>query len=97
MIDVYRREPWYEARSEPEAEFVGALETTPAVVGPGNRPALTFLLRTEDDEFPVYASGAEEQLRPLVGQRLRFRGKVVDLLRDAGSRELWIATISQIG
>ena len=93
VIEVYRRQPWYVARPEPEEEFVGRLDALPAVAGPGNRPSLAFMLQTTDDELAVYASGVQDTMRPLVGTRLRIRGKVVDLTDEGGTREFWIATI----
>ncbi|MFJ9855200.1 hypothetical protein [Streptomyces sp. NPDC101150] len=80
--------------NKPEEEFVGVLEAAHPGVGPGNRPSLAFVLKTVNDVLPVYASGAATMLGPLVGPRLRIRGKVVDLTREGGIRELWIATIA---
>lgn len=65
VIDVYCEQPWYVARPEPEEEFVGTLEAMQTITGPGNRPSLAFLLRTADDELPVYASGVVDTLGPL--------------------------------
>jgi len=92
VIEVYRTQPWYQARPETEQEFVGALETLTAVLGPGNRPA-SFMLRTANEVLAVYASGVEDTLRPLVGSRVRIRGKVIDLTGEGGTSELWIGTI----
>lgn len=97
VIDVYCGQPWYMARPEPEEGFVGTLEAVRAITGPGNRPSLAFLLRTADDELPAYASGVGGTLGPLVGPRLRIRGKVVDLTGEGGTRELWIAKIVSAG
>lgn len=97
VIDVHHRQPWYVARPEPEREFVGTLESVPTVIGPANRPALAFVLRTSDGELPVYAAGVVDTLRPLVGPRLQIRGKAVDLTEEGGVRELWIATIVSAG
>jgi hypothetical protein len=96
-LDVHSGQPWYVARPEPERQFVGTLEAVPTVIGPANRPALAFVLRTSDGELPVYAAGVEDRLRPLVGPRLQIRGKTVDLTEEGGVRELWIATIVPTG
>ncbi|MEU7088875.1 hypothetical protein OG399_44825 [Streptomyces achromogenes] len=85
------------ARPEPEDEFVGTLEAARPVIGPSNRPALSFVLRTVDDELPVYAAGVADMLGPLVGPPLRIRGKTVDFTNQGGTRELWIATIVAAG
>jgi hypothetical protein len=92
VIEVYRTQPWYQARPETEQEFLGTLETLVSVLGPGNRPA-SFMLRTADEVLVVYASGVEDTLRPLVGSRVRIRGKVIDLTGEGGTSELWIGTI----
>jgi hypothetical protein len=96
MIDIYRGRPWYVEQPQPERVMVGTLEAVSAVTGPGNRPSSAFVLRTADDQIPVYASGVMEVIGSLVGPRLRLRGKVVDLTGEGGTRELWIATIVSV-
>jgi hypothetical protein len=96
VIDIYRGRPWYVEQSQPEQVLVGTLEAVPAITGPGNRPSLAFMLRTADDQIPVYASGVVDVIGPLVGPRLRLRGKIVDLTGEGGTRELWIATIVSV-
>jgi hypothetical protein len=96
----YRHLPgpsWYVAQPQPEQVIVGTLEPVPAITGPGNRPSLAFVLRTGDDQIPVYASGVMDVLGSLVGPRLRLRGKIVDLTGEGGTRKLWIATIESAG
>jgi hypothetical protein len=95
--DVYRKQPWYQARPEPEEEFEGTLESMQTVIGAANRPSLAFILRTEGDELLVYAAGFMDILEPLVGQPLRIRGKTVDFTGEGGTRELWIAMIIASG
>ncbi|MFE9727504.1 hypothetical protein ACFYQ5_28970 [Streptomyces sp. NPDC005794] len=97
VVDVYRGQPWYMARPEPEDEIAGTLEASNPVIGPGNRPALSFVLRTVDDELPVYAAGVVDTLGPLAGFHLQIRGKTVDFTNQGGTRELWIATIVAAG
>jgi hypothetical protein len=96
VIDIYRGQPWYVEQPQPEQVIVGTLETVPAITGPGNRPSLAFVLRTADDQIPVYASGVMDLIGSLVGPRLRLRGKFVDLTGEGGTRELWIATIVSV-
>jgi hypothetical protein len=96
VIDIYRGRSWYVAQAEPEQVIVGTLEPVPAITGPGNRPSLAFVLRTADEQIPVYAAGVMDVLGSLVGPRLRLRGKIVDLTGEGGTRELWIATIELI-
>jgi hypothetical protein len=97
VIDVYGGQTWYVARPEPEQEFIGTLEAVPTITGPGNRPSLAFLVRTEDSELPTYAAGVGDLLGSLVGPALRIRGKIVDLTGEGGTREVWIATIAPLG
>jgi hypothetical protein len=89
VLDVYRKQPWYQARPEPEEEFEGTLESMQTVIGPANRPSLAFILRTEGDDLLVYAAGVMDILEPLVVQPLRIRGKTVDFPSEGGTRELW--------
>ena len=96
MSDVYAAQSWYVGWPEPEEDFVGTLEALPTVTGPGNRPSLGFLLRTADDNLPTYSAGVDDVLAPLVGHRLHFRDKVVDLTGEGGTREFWIGTISSV-
>ena len=93
VLDVYRKQPWYQARPEPEEEFEGWLESIQTVIGPANRPSLAFILRTEGEDLLVYAAGVTDILEPLVGQPLRIRGKTIDFTSEGGVRELWIAMI----
>jgi hypothetical protein len=95
-IDVYRGQSWYVEQPQPEQVIVGTLEAVPTITGPGNRPSLAFVLRTANDQIPVYAAGVMDVLGPLVGPRLRLRGKIVDLTDEGGTRELWIATIERV-
>jgi hypothetical protein len=91
-VDLYRGQPWYTARPEPECDLVGRLDRAPVVVGPGTRTARSFTLRTPDDMLGVYAAGIEDLLAPFVGATVRIRGRIVDLGVGDG-REIWIATV----
>jgi hypothetical protein len=57
VLDVYRKQPWYQARPEPEEEFEGTMEFMQTVIAPANRPSLALILRTEGDDLLVYAAG----------------------------------------
>lgn len=96
-INIYGGQSWYAERPEPEEDFDGRLDALPVIAGPGNRPSLSFMFRTADDELAVYSAGVQDRLRTLVGTRPRIRGKVVDLTGEGGTRELWIATIAPAG
>ncbi|MFE7630063.1 hypothetical protein [Kocuria sp. NPDC057446] len=94
VVDIYRGRAWYVERGEPEADHTGVLDTAPAVTGPGNWPsAELFVLATERGDIPVYAAGVANLLRPLVGHRLGVRGKVIDVSREGGDRELWLGSV----
>ncbi|SFX78397.1 hypothetical protein [Streptomyces atratus] len=92
MIDVHGSQPWYVERPEPELDVLGTLESAPRVTGPGNRPTLSFVLRTPGGAVDVYAAGVEDTLASLSGRRMRFRGKAVDAGLPGASPELWIGS-----
>ena len=93
--DVYRGQPWYESRPEPEQALLGVLSPAAAVSGPNTRPSLSFVLVTADARLPVYAAAAgAEIIANWVGPLLRVRGKIVDLSVEGRPRELWIASLA---
>jgi hypothetical protein len=91
-VELYRGQPWYVARPEPERELVGRLERVPVVTGPDTRTARSFALQTAEHTLGVYVAGIEDLLASFAGVTVRVRGKVVDLGAGDG-REIWIATV----
>ena len=93
MQRVFAYESWYLERDEPEEQFVGILEPVTPPSGPAGRPALSFVLRTEARDLPVYAAGIERVLGALAGRPVSIRGKRIDFQRHGFAIELWIGEI----
>jgi hypothetical protein len=93
MTQIYGDLDWYQIRPEMEREWSGTLEQRQTPLGPGMRGGLTFTLVTDKGRFPVYAANVEGLLAPLLAERVRLCGKLVDLSSQGDSEELWIGSI----
>jgi hypothetical protein len=94
VTDVYAQADWYRERPEREVEMRGVLRRRDVPLGPGTRPALSFMLVADGREIDVYAATAERRLAPFVGRRVLATGKLVDLSGEGYGMELWLASIA---
>jgi len=94
VTNIYADQAFYREAAEPEQVLTGTLARHESPLGPANRPH-SFRLQTDDGRLlDVYATpAAHERLAPLVGARLRIRGKLVDLSREGFGVELWIGEL----
>jgi hypothetical protein len=93
---VFAGEEWYRERPEPEEQFAGTLEPVTLPSGPAGRPALSYILRTGDEDLPVYAAGAAPLLGSLVGHQVIVLGKRIDFTLSGFGMELWIGEIEVV-
>lgn len=93
QVVIHGHEEWYGERPESESNWRGSLQRRDTPAGPGVRTALTFSLRTPDEDVPVYAAGVEAKLAPFVGSCVLATAKLIDLSSEGHGRELWIGTI----
>lgn len=97
-VVIYANEDWYRDRAEPERQWTGVLEKRDPDPGPSGRPALRFMLKSDERSLPVYAAGVVEKLAPFTGKGVTGKGvlaraKLVDLRSEGYGLELWIGTL----
>lgn len=95
-MEVFATRDWYRERPEPERTYSGELRERRVPLGPGDRGGLDYILVSDAQEIPVYSAGASDLLRNFVGATVRARGKLIDLTREGGGKELWCGTIEPI-